>query len=123
MVTIRQALLSVRGEDAMSIAPITVALSELGFQVDAEVGDAFCLLNAEQAAGLTVRQQLALKAAIQAAAAAIPPPGASSALSMTQVTHRSSKLGVQQSVDKFSPIVLPDAAMDVHVTGSHEPAT
>ncbi|EFJ46962.1 hypothetical protein VOLCADRAFT_92454 [Volvox carteri f. nagariensis] len=65
MVTIRQALLSVRGEDAGSISPTVAALSDLGFDVDAEVGDAFLLLNAEQAAGLTVRQQLALKAAIQ----------------------------------------------------------
>ncbi|EFJ39624.1 hypothetical protein VOLCADRAFT_100741 [Volvox carteri f. nagariensis] len=65
MVTIRQALLSVGGEDAGSISPTVAALSDLGFDVDDEVGGAFRLLNAEQAAGLTVRQQLALKAAIQ----------------------------------------------------------
>ncbi|EFJ39511.1 hypothetical protein VOLCADRAFT_108613, partial [Volvox carteri f. nagariensis] len=65
MVTIRQALLSVKGEDASSISPIVAALSDLGFDVDAEVSSAFRLLNAEQAAGLNLRQQLALKAAIQ----------------------------------------------------------
>ncbi|EFJ50299.1 hypothetical protein VOLCADRAFT_103891 [Volvox carteri f. nagariensis] len=51
---------------------------DLGFDVDAEVSGAFRLLNAEQAAGLNLRQRLALKAAIQAAATTVPPPGPSS---------------------------------------------
>ncbi|EFJ43373.1 hypothetical protein VOLCADRAFT_96465 [Volvox carteri f. nagariensis] len=63
IVTIRQALLSVGAVDAIS--PIVAALSESGYDVDAEVGGAFRQLDAEQVAGLTVDQQLALKAAIR----------------------------------------------------------
>ena len=67
MVTIREALLSVVGESAASIQPIVEALAELGFDEHEQVGTAFSLLEADQAAGLTVRQQLTLKAAIQGA--------------------------------------------------------
>jgi hypothetical protein len=67
MVTIREALLSDVGEDATSIQPIIGALSELGFNVDDQAGRAFSLLQADQAAGLNVRQRLALKAAIRGA--------------------------------------------------------
>ena len=65
MVTIREALLSVVGENATSIQPIVEALSGLGFNEHEEAGTAFSLLEADQAAGLNVRQLLALKFAIQ----------------------------------------------------------
>ena len=67
MVTIREALLSVVGENVTFIQPIVEALSGLGFNEHAQAGLAFSLLEADQAAGLTVRQRLALKAAIQGA--------------------------------------------------------
>ena len=67
MLTIRQALLSVGGEDDNSIQPIVDALSKLGYDADAEAGGAFRLLRVELTAGLNVRQQLALTAAIQGA--------------------------------------------------------
>ncbi|EFJ49507.1 hypothetical protein VOLCADRAFT_89774 [Volvox carteri f. nagariensis] len=68
---------SSQGPASHIIVPI-VSGADLGFDVDAEVSSAFRMLNAEQAAGLTLRQRLALKAAIQAAATTVPPPGPSS---------------------------------------------
>ncbi len=67
MSTIREVLLSLDGEDATSIQPIIAFLEALGFNADGQAGAAFCLLTADQAPGLNVRQQLALKAAIQGA--------------------------------------------------------
>ena len=67
MRTIRETLLSVKGENETSIQPILKALSALGFHEHDQAGKAFSLLKAERAAGLNVRQQLALTAAIQGA--------------------------------------------------------
>ncbi|PNW83426.1 hypothetical protein CHLRE_05g243650v5 [Chlamydomonas reinhardtii] len=75
MKTIRETLLSVKGENETSIQPILKALSALGFHEHDQAGKAFSLLKAERAAGLNVRQQLALTAAIQAVAASLGDAG------------------------------------------------
>ncbi|PNW84306.1 hypothetical protein CHLRE_04g229050v5 [Chlamydomonas reinhardtii] len=85
MVTIREALLSVVGESAASIQPIVEALAELGFDEHEQVGTAFSLLEADQAAGLTVRQQLTLKAAIQAVAVDLGARSATRAVSESEL--------------------------------------
>ena len=67
MVTIREALLSVAGEDSTSIQTIVETLAGQGFHAHEQAGGAFCLLEADKVAGLNLRQRLALKAAVQGA--------------------------------------------------------
>ncbi|PNW71069.1 hypothetical protein CHLRE_17g745297v5 [Chlamydomonas reinhardtii] len=71
MVTIREALLSVAGEDSTSIQTIVETLAGQGFHAHEQAGGAFCLLEADKVAGLNLRQRLALKAAVQAVAAGL----------------------------------------------------
>ncbi|EFJ39584.1 hypothetical protein VOLCADRAFT_108569 [Volvox carteri f. nagariensis] len=66
MTTIREALAAVRGETEATVAPILQALQAEGFDVDAEAGDAFCLLDVSYLRShLNLRQLTALKAAIK----------------------------------------------------------
>ncbi|EFJ39326.1 hypothetical protein VOLCADRAFT_108681, partial [Volvox carteri f. nagariensis] len=68
MTTIREALAAVRGETEATVAPILQALQAEGFDVDAEAGDAFCLLDVSYLRShLNLRQLTALKAAIKMA--------------------------------------------------------
>ncbi|PNW78119.1 hypothetical protein CHLRE_10g465000v5 [Chlamydomonas reinhardtii] len=67
--SIREALLSVEGEDAPSIQPIIDALSGLGFDERKPARGSFSVLQADQVAGLTVAQRCTLQAAVQAVAA------------------------------------------------------
>ncbi|EFJ42590.1 hypothetical protein VOLCADRAFT_107224 [Volvox carteri f. nagariensis] len=68
MPTIREALAAVRGETEATVAPILQALQAEGFDVDAEAGDAFCLLDVNYLRShLNLRQLTALKAAIKSA--------------------------------------------------------
>ncbi|EFJ39581.1 hypothetical protein VOLCADRAFT_108573 [Volvox carteri f. nagariensis] len=68
MPTIHEALAAVRGETEATVAPILQALQAEGFDVDAEAGDAFCLLDVNYLRShLNLRQLTALKAAIKSA--------------------------------------------------------
>ncbi|KAG2429503.1 hypothetical protein HXX76_010739 [Chlamydomonas incerta] len=97
-VTIREALLSGVGENATSIQPIVEALFGLGFNEHEQAGTAFSLLEADQAAGLTFRQRLILKAAIKAVAAGL---GAGSATRAGRVESAAADAGAPSAPNRL----------------------